>query len=101
MEEFVFFKNLTRQYVISEGFLRAGYDSVSKASTDSVASDHLGGFSGGLDSPLESIRDPRENTGPVVFPPAPPDNGESSGVIVGASGYGFVPPHSEHFFTLI
>ncbi|XP_068909640.1 uncharacterized protein [Tenebrio molitor] len=52
----------------------------------------LGGFSGGLDSPLQSARDPRQNPGPVVFPPAPPDNGETSGVVVGASGYGFVPP---------
>ncbi|VEN48552.1 unnamed protein product, partial [Callosobruchus maculatus] len=37
-------------------------------------------FSGGLDSSYRSTRDPRQNTGPVVFPPAPPDNGESSGV---------------------
>ncbi|XP_076252325.1 uncharacterized protein LOC143191291 isoform X2 [Rhynchophorus ferrugineus] len=48
----------------------------------------------GLDSPLTSARDPRQNPGPVVFPPAPPDNGETSGVVVGASGYGFVPPNS-------
>ncbi|KAL1506472.1 hypothetical protein ABEB36_005834 [Hypothenemus hampei] len=53
-----------------------------------------GGLYGGLDSTLRQVRDPRENTGPVVFPPAPPDNGETSGVVVGASGYGFVPPHS-------
>uniref|UniRef100_A0A1B0GAF9 Uncharacterized protein n=2 Tax=Glossina TaxID=44049 RepID=A0A1B0GAF9_GLOMM len=40
-----------------------------------------------------SIRDPRQNRGPVVFPPSPPDAiEESSGVIVGASGFGFVPP---------
>lgn len=51
-------------------------------------------FSGGLDAPLQSQRDPRQNTGPVVFPPAPPDNGETSGVVVGASGFGFVPPGS-------
>ncbi|XP_052867274.1 uncharacterized protein LOC128273370 isoform X1 [Anopheles cruzii] len=39
------------------------------------------------------IRDPRQNRGPVVFPPAPADAPvESSGVVVGASGYGFVPP---------
>ncbi|XP_048526391.1 uncharacterized protein LOC109542199 isoform X1 [Dendroctonus ponderosae] len=48
----------------------------------------------GLDSRLTRARDPRENTGPVVFPVAPPDNGETSGVVVGASGYGFVPPNS-------
>ncbi|KAJ3664991.1 hypothetical protein Zmor_000516 [Zophobas morio] len=52
------------------------------------------GFGGGLDSPLQATRDPRQNPGPVVFPPAPPDNGETSGVVVGASGYGFVPPGS-------
>ncbi|XP_050305318.1 uncharacterized protein LOC126742625 isoform X2 [Anthonomus grandis grandis] len=52
----------------------------------------FGGF--GLDSALTSARDPRQNPGPVVFPPAPPDNGETSGVVVGASGYGFVPPNS-------
>uniref|UniRef100_A0A182SPR6 Uncharacterized protein n=1 Tax=Anopheles maculatus TaxID=74869 RepID=A0A182SPR6_9DIPT len=34
-------------------------------------------------------------SGPVVFPPAPADAPvESSGVIVGASGYGFVPPNT-------
>ncbi|KAF5305566.1 hypothetical protein FQA39_LY01657 [Lamprigera yunnana] len=49
-------------------------------------------FAGGLDASL-GLRDPRQNTGPVVFPPAPPDNGETSGVIPGASGYGFVPPN--------
>ncbi|KAB0802178.1 hypothetical protein PPYR_04364 [Photinus pyralis] len=48
-------------------------------------------FAGGLDASL-GLRDPRQNTGPVVFPPAPPDSGETSGVIPGASGYGFVPP---------
>lgn len=58
--------------------------------------DSFQGFGGGLDSPLQATRDPRQNPGPVVFPPAPPDNGETSGVIVGASGYGFVPPgHSK------
>ncbi|GBP47758.1 hypothetical protein EVAR_24008_1 [Eumeta japonica] len=30
---------------------------------------------------------------PVVFPPSPPgDPSQTSGVVVGASGYGFVPP---------
>ncbi|XP_053687084.1 uncharacterized protein LOC128736619 isoform X1 [Sabethes cyaneus] len=42
-----------------------------------------------------SGRDPRQNRGPVVFPPPPTDGPmESSGVIVGASGYGFVPPNT-------
>ncbi|XP_058791118.1 uncharacterized protein LOC131664215 isoform X2 [Phymastichus coffea] len=41
------------------------------------------------------MRDPRSNTGPVVFPPSPTsDPNETSGVIVGASGYGFVPPNA-------
>lgn len=35
-------------------------------------------------------------TGPVVFPPSPPgDPSQTSGVVVGASGYGFVPPGSQ------
>lgn len=34
--------------------------------------------------------------GPVQFPSPPADGPvESSGVIVGASGYGFVPPNSQ------
>lgn len=51
-------------------------------------------YSRSYNAPLQT-RDPRQNPGPVVFPPAPPDNGETSGVVVGASGYGFVPPNSE------
>ncbi|XP_044574309.1 uncharacterized protein LOC6498909 isoform X2 [Drosophila ananassae] len=44
-------------------------------------------------SSATQVRDPRQNRGPVVFPPSPPDAvDESSGVVVGASGYGFVPP---------
>ncbi|XP_022233497.1 uncharacterized protein LOC111081675 [Drosophila obscura] len=44
-------------------------------------------------SATQQVRDPRQNRGPVVFPPSPPDAvDESSGVVVGASGYGFVPP---------
>ncbi|XP_045469061.1 uncharacterized protein LOC123676847 isoform X2 [Harmonia axyridis] len=53
----------------------------------------FGGFA--LDSALTSVRDPRQNPGPVVFPPSPPDNGETSGVVVGASGFGFVPPSAQ------
>lgn len=34
-------------------------------------------------------------SGPVVFPPSPANAPvESSGVVVGASGFGFVPPQS-------
>ncbi|KAL5241920.1 hypothetical protein ACI65C_009330 [Semiaphis heraclei] len=36
-------------------------------------------------------RDPRENRGPVLFPVTQPGS-ETSGVVVGASGFGFVPP---------
>ncbi|CAH0714541.1 unnamed protein product, partial [Brenthis ino] len=43
-----------------------------------------------------SARDPRANRGPVVFPPSPPGSpDQTSGVIVGASGYGFQPPGSQ------
>lgn len=49
----------------------------------------------GFSDNLQAARDPRANTGPVLFPQAPPDNGETSGVVVGASGYGFVPPNTQ------
>lgn len=55
------------------------------------------GFGGGLTASLQQ-RDQRANTGPVLFPPPPGDNGQTSGVIVGASGYGFVPPNQGNFF---
>ncbi|XP_046981206.1 uncharacterized protein LOC124549533 [Schistocerca americana] len=44
---------------------------------------------------LNTARDPRTNTGPIQFPPAPPSL-DSSGVVVGASGYGFVPPGTQN-----
>ncbi|XP_043686557.1 uncharacterized protein LOC122638017 [Vespula pensylvanica] len=41
------------------------------------------------------LRDPRSNRGPILFPPGPePNRADTSGVIVGASGYGFVPPNT-------
>ncbi|XP_020722553.1 uncharacterized protein LOC100644581 isoform X2 [Bombus terrestris] len=44
------------------------------------------------------MRDPRSNRGPVLFPPGPPPNSaDTSGVIVGASGYGFVPPNQAFY----
>ncbi|XP_018392574.1 PREDICTED: uncharacterized protein LOC108771712 isoform X2 [Cyphomyrmex costatus] len=44
-------------------------------------------------------RDPRSNRGPVLFPPGPPpNNADTSGVVVGASGYGFVPPSAGNSF---
>ncbi|XP_025267946.1 uncharacterized protein LOC105258732 [Camponotus floridanus] len=50
-------------------------------------------FFGGFSPYIQAARDPRSNRGPVLFPPGPPPNSaDSSGVIVGASGYGFVPP---------
>ncbi|XP_062535990.1 uncharacterized protein LOC134205093 [Armigeres subalbatus] len=52
--------------------------------------------SSSLTAATNAGRDPRQNRGPVVFP-APPTDGpmESSGVVVGASGYGFVPPNPQ------
>ncbi|XP_029712466.2 uncharacterized protein LOC109430296 isoform X1 [Aedes albopictus] len=51
--------------------------------------------SGSLTAAATAGRDPRQNRGPVVFPPPPTDGPmESSGVVVGASGYGFVPPNA-------
>ncbi|XP_017792935.1 PREDICTED: uncharacterized protein LOC108574803 isoform X1 [Habropoda laboriosa] len=48
--------------------------------------------------PSTVMRDPRSNRGPVLFPPGPPPNSaDSSGVIVGASGYGFVPPNQGYY----
>lgn len=45
------------------------------------------------------MRDPRSNRGPVLFPPGPaPNNADTSGVVVGASGYGFVPPSTGNLF---
>ncbi|XP_037913223.1 uncharacterized protein LOC119652913 isoform X3 [Hermetia illucens] len=55
------------------------------------------GFGGDFGGPsaFGNIRDSRQNRGPVVFPDPPADAPiESSGVIVGASGYGFVPPRN-------
>ncbi|XP_065221301.1 uncharacterized protein LOC135846245 [Planococcus citri] len=40
---------------------------------------------------LRPARDPRQDRGPVQFPSAP-IGPETSGVRVGASGFGFVPP---------
>jgi len=39
----------------------------------------------------EPPRDQRQNRGPVLFPVTQPGS-ETSGVVVGASGFGFVPP---------
>ncbi|CAO1431646.1 unnamed protein product [Diamesa serratosioi] len=61
----------------------------------------FGGFqSAGFPSAAltNGARDPRQNRGPVVFPQSPPDAPEeSSGVVVGASGFGFVPPNQQNF----
>ncbi|CAK1540646.1 unnamed protein product [Leptosia nina] len=59
------------------------------------AGGYLGSFGGAGFNGL-SARDPRANTGPVVFPPSPPgDPSQTSGVVPGASGYGFQPPGSQ------
>ncbi|XP_067619322.1 uncharacterized protein [Eurosta solidaginis] len=70
-----------------------------------VASQQFFGFPSGFSfNPLgaagplspNSVRDARNDRGPVLFPPSPPNPlDESSGVIVGASGYGFVPPQQQ------
>ncbi|XP_015596220.1 uncharacterized protein LOC107268202 [Cephus cinctus] len=53
------------------------------------------GFGPYLQQSNSGMRDPRSNTGPVLFPAGPPPNdADTSGVIVGASGFGFVPPNS-------
>ncbi|XP_047513333.1 uncharacterized protein LOC125055124 [Pieris napi] len=55
---------------------------------------YLGSFGGGFTG--LSARDPRANTGPVVFPPSPPgDPSQTSGVVPGASGFGFQPPGAQ------
>uniref|UniRef100_A0A6M2DXM6 Putative secreted protein n=1 Tax=Xenopsylla cheopis TaxID=163159 RepID=A0A6M2DXM6_XENCH len=41
--------------------------------------------------PRIGVRDPRTDRGPVQFPMSPPASFETSGVVIGASGYGFVP----------
>ncbi|XP_076295216.1 worker-enriched antennal transcript isoform X1 [Lasioglossum baleicum] len=44
------------------------------------------------------MRDPRSNRGPVLFPPGPPPNSaDTSGVVAGASGFGFVPPNQAFY----
>ncbi|XP_070493797.1 uncharacterized protein [Chironomus tepperi] len=48
---------------------------------------------GGAFPSASLIQDNRSNRGPVVFPMPPTDGPmESSGVVIGASGFGFVPP---------
>ncbi|XP_020288963.1 uncharacterized protein LOC109857234 [Pseudomyrmex gracilis] len=50
-------------------------------------------------SQIAVMRDPRSNRGPILFPPGPPPNSaDTSGVVVGASGYGFVPPHTGYIY---
>ncbi|BES88148.1 Hypothetical protein NTJ_00954 [Nesidiocoris tenuis] len=53
-------------------------------------------FFGSYDSFAPSPRDPRQNRGPVTFPVTSPGS-ETSGVRVGASGFGFVPPGGRGF----
>ncbi|XP_014287139.1 collagen alpha-2(I) chain [Halyomorpha halys] len=53
--------------------------------------DFFGGYPGGFGA--AGPRDPRDNRGPVTFP-VTSGGSETSGVRIGASGYGFVPPGS-------
>lgn len=47
----------------------------------------------GYNTQSAGARDPRANTGPVLFPASPSGGpSETSGVVAGASGYGFVRP---------
>ncbi|KAM3963625.1 LOW QUALITY PROTEIN: uncharacterized protein ACR2FA_002147 [Aphomia sociella] len=64
---------------------------------NTFAEDYLTSFGSSNFNGLSSAaaRDPRANTGPVVFPSPPGDPSQTSGVVVGASGYGFVPPGSQ------
>ncbi|KAL1459524.1 hypothetical protein WDU94_011496, partial [Cyamophila willieti] len=64
------------------------YISLVLAQDDFYSDDVFGGF-----SRIGSARDARQNTGPVLFPPTRVDN-NNGGVVVGASGYGFIPPGS-------
>ncbi|XP_032666107.1 uncharacterized protein LOC116841820 [Odontomachus brunneus] len=62
----------------------------------SVSAQNFRHFFAGFNPYIQSatvMRDSRSNRGPVLFPPGPPPNSaDTSGVVVGASGYGFVPP---------
>ncbi|XP_072767384.1 uncharacterized protein Wat [Anoplolepis gracilipes] len=64
-----------------------------------VSAQNFRHFFAGLSPYIQTaVRDPRSNRGPVLFPPGPPPNSaDTSGVIVGASGYGFVPPSAGYF----
>ncbi|CAH1404090.1 unnamed protein product [Nezara viridula] len=53
--------------------------------------DFFGGYPGGFGA--AGPRDPRDNRGPVTFP-VTSGGSETSGVRIGASGYGFIPPGS-------
>lgn len=52
------------------------------------------GFFGRSFGPMPGPANGPQSTGPVLFPSAP-NSPETSGVVVGASGYGFVPPGSQ------
>ncbi|KAL6422854.1 hypothetical protein ACFW04_010408 [Cataglyphis niger] len=65
-----------------------------------VSTQNFRHFFAGFNPYIQSavMRDPRSNRGPILFPPGPaPNSGDTSGVIVGASGYGFVPPTAGRF----
>ncbi|XP_029673751.1 uncharacterized protein LOC115241918 [Formica exsecta] len=65
-----------------------------------VSTQNFRHFFAGFNPYIQSavMRDPRSNRGPILFPAGPPPNSaDTSGVIVGASGYGFVPPTAGYF----
>ncbi|XP_067008258.1 uncharacterized protein [Anabrus simplex] len=61
---------------------------------DSPGVHHSGRFPRQINSLANYEQD--RSPGPVLFPQAPAGTpGETSGVVVGASGYGFVPPGTQ------
>lgn len=62
------------------------------AAASLAAAQSFGDFFPGFSAPAQaSPGGGRANTGPILFPNTPPGS-ETSGVVVGASGFGFVPP---------
>ncbi|KAF9810123.1 hypothetical protein SFRURICE_011291 [Spodoptera frugiperda] len=59
--------------------------------------EQINDFYTSMNSIISRYKEPTQNSkGPVLFPPSPSgDPSQTSGVVVGASGYGFVPPGSQ------
>lgn len=65
------------------------------AAASLAAAQSFGDFFPGFSAPAQASpgggRANTGNAGPILFPNTPPGS-ETSGVVVGASGFGFVPP---------